>query len=310
MAEPALPTDRPGDVAGEPRTVSPLRSGMNRGAMIGAGLLIVLAAGGAYYYHGLQQRPAAAPPAESPAVAIASPPAAVPAPTEPLIQHPVEPAAGATTAALTLDQSDPVIAKAWADLLGAKAVATKLQSGDFVRRIVATVDGLGRSHAAPRLWPNRPTLGRFTVQVDGGAQTIGAANDARYAVFIALAESIDTARAAAAYKQHYPLFQAAYSELGYPRGYFNDRLVEVIDQLLATPEPAAPLALRVTEVKGEVASTQPWTRYEFIDPQLEALPAGSKMLVRMGNDNARRLKAQLRAFRALIAKAPPAAPAR
>jgi len=306
MAEPALPTDRPGDVAGEPRAVSPPRSGMNRGAMIGAGLLIVLAAGGAYYY-GWPQRPAAAPPAESPAVAIASPPAAGPAPAEPSIQHPVEPTAGATTAALTLDQSDPVIAKAWADLLGAKAVATMLQSGDFVRRLVATVDGLGRSHAAPRLWPNQPTLGRFTVQqVEGGAQTIGAANAARYAVFIALAESIDAARAAAAYKQHYPLFQAAYRELGYPRGYFNDRLVEVIDQLLATPEPAAPLALRLTEVKGDVASTQPWTRYEFTDPQLEALPAGSKMLLRMGNDNARRLKAQLRAFRTLIAKPPPA----
>jgi hypothetical protein len=310
MAEPAIPTDRPGDLAGEPRAFSPHRSGMNRGAMIGAGLLIVLAAGGVYYYYGWQQRPAAAPPAESPALAIASPAAALPAPAESSIQHPIEPATGASTSALTLDQSDPVIAKAWADLLGAKAAATQLQSGDFVRRLVATVDGLGRSHAAPRLWPNQPTLGRFTVQVDGGAHTIGAANAARYAVFIALAESIDTARAAAAYKQHYPLFQAAYTELGYPRGYFNDRLVEVIDQLLATPEPAAPLALRLIEVKGEVASTQPWTRYEFTDPQLEALPAGPKMLLRMGNDNARRLKAQLQAFRALIATPPPAAPAR
>ena len=98
------------------------------------------------------------------------------------------------------------------------------------------------------------------------------------------------------------MFQAAYQELGYPQGYFNDRLVEVIDQLLATPEVAEPLAVKLVEVKGEVASTQPWTRYEFADPKLEALPAGSKMLLRMGSENAQRVKAKLAAFRAVIAR--------
>ena len=81
-------------------------------------------------------------------------------------------------------------------------------------------------------------------------------------------------------------------------------VVAVIDQLLATPEPAGPLAVKLTEVKGEVASTQPWTRYEFADPKLEALPAGSKALLRMGPENSRKLKAKLREFRAAIASGP------
>ena len=49
------------------------------------------------------------------------------------------------------------------------------------------------------------------------------------------------ARAVALYARLYPLFQQAYEELGYPGRYFNDRLVEVIDDLLATPEPTGPV---------------------------------------------------------------------
>jgi hypothetical protein len=173
---------------------------------------------------------------------------------------------------------------------------------DFVRRAVVTIDNLGRAHAAPRLWPVNPVAGKFSVQREGDKDVIAPANSVRYSAFVAFAESLDTARAAALYKQHYPLFQAAYKELGYPNAYFNDRLVAVIDQLLATPEPAGPLAVRLTEVKGEVASTQPWTRYELADPQLEALPAGSKMLLRMGPDNARKVKAKLRELRAAVAR--------
>jgi hypothetical protein len=76
----------------------------------------------------------------------------------------------------------------------------------------------------------------------------------------------------------------------------------VIDLLLATPEPDEPLAVRLIEVKGPIEPERPWVRYEFADPALRALPAGPKMLLRVGNDNAQRLKAQLRAFRAQIAQ--------
>ena len=116
---------------------------------------------------------------------------------------------------------------------------------------------------------------------------------------------LDVARAAALYVQWYPMFQQAYRELGYPQGYFNDRMVAVIDRLLATPEPAPPLTVRLTEVKGPIASERPWVRYEFADPALEALPAGSKMLLRMGPEQAQRLKGKLAAFRAAITRAAP-----
>ncbi|MCC2673139.1 MAG: hypothetical protein K0R58_86, partial [Ramlibacter sp.] len=73
-----------------------------------------------------------------------------------------------------------------------------------------------------------------------------------------------------------------------------------------TPEPGAPPEVRLTEVKGPIPSTRPWVRYEFADPQLEALSAGQKVLVRVGPENARPLKQKLRALRQQLVQAAPA----
>jgi hypothetical protein len=280
-----------------------------------AAALIVLALAGAGYYGWTQYR--ATPEAASPPLAAApdtslgaAPPAltasAASAPAEPTIQHPIAaadaPKAPKTAREALTPNADAALRNSLIDTLGAKAVTTWLQTDGFARRVAATVDNLGRVHAAPRLWPTVPVPGRFSVQGSGDGAQITAANAARYSGFVSFAAAIDVTRAAALYKRHYPAFQAAYQELGYPQANFNDRVVAVIDQLLATPQPAQPPPVKLVEVKGEVASTQPWTRYEFVDPQLEALPAGSKMLLRMGSDNAQRLKAKLTAFRSAIAK--------
>jgi len=290
-------------MADEPRPYQPPASGVNRAVI--AVVALLLAAGGGWWWW-QQRAPAPAPAAPSAPVAAAPAEPAPPTPAEPVIQHPIDPPAEASARALpALDQSDPALKDALTGLLGSKAVALFLQTDGFVRRVVATVDNLGRAHAAPRLWPVVPTGGRFAVQAAGEQTLVTPANAARYDAFVALATAIDPARAAALYKAHYPLFQAAYRELGYPKGYFNDRLVEVIDQLLATPEPTGPLAVRLTEVKGPIEADRPWVRYEFTDPALQALPAGSKMLLRMGPTHAQRLKVQLRAFRDAVARTPP-----
>jgi hypothetical protein len=45
--------------------------------------------------------------------------------------------------------------------------------------------------------------------------------------------------------------------------------------------------------------------YQFADPKLEALPAGQKLLIRMGPQNASVIKAKLQQFRAAITATPP-----
>jgi hypothetical protein len=104
----------------------------------------------------------------------------------------------------------------------------------------------------------------------------------------------DMQRFAAVYLHFYPLFQKAYQDLGYPNGYFNDRLVQVIDVLLATPQ-----------ITGPVELVRPNVMYTFADPKLESRPAGQKVLIRMGPDNAAAVKAKLMELRAIITAAPP-----
>ena len=270
--------------------------------IVAAVLLLAVAAAVLWY----QRRPPEPPPA--PPAAAAPEVAPTPTPTEPAIKHPIEPLAQDEPhkPLPTLEQSDPVVRSALVDWLGRQAVQSFLQTDDFVRHVVATVDNLGRAHASPRLWPVSPMPGRYGVQQAGDATVVTAGNAERYAAFITFVEQLDSKRGVSLYVRNYPLFQRAYEELGYPKRYFNDRLVEVIDLLIATPVPARPPALRITEVKGPIPATQPWLRYEFADPQLQALPAGQKMLIRMGPENQRRLQAKLAEIRKQLTAAAPA----
>jgi hypothetical protein len=98
--------------------------------------------------------------------------------------------------------------------------------------------------------------------------------------------NMKTERMVAVYVHYYPLIQAAYEDLGYPDAYFNDRLIDVIDHLLETPD-----------IDGRIALVRPHVLYKYADPQLEALSAGQKVLIRVGPQNAARLKLKLRELR-------------
>ena len=236
--------------------------------------------------------PVASAPAEPPVVVASAPASGV----EPVILHPIE----TPVAAPPLGPGD--IAPALIDLLGRKAAATFLQTDDFARRFVATVDNLGREHAAPMLWPINPMPGRFTVETRDGSPVIAADNGMRYTAFVLLVETVDMGRAVDLYVHMYPMLQHAYEDLGYPKAYFNDRFIAVIDKLLQTPDAAYPIKVELTEVKGPIRSERPWVRYQFVAPEYQSLSAGQKMLMRSGAVNERRLKAKLSEIRQQLVK--------
>lgn len=196
------------------------------------------------------------------------------------------------------------IRKALIGLVGRAAIARFVQIDDFPRRVVTTIDSLGRPHAPHLLWPVSPTPDRFTVE-DADGPVIAADNAGRYTTFVLLAQSANSRRMVDLYVRMYPMLQSAYEELGFPGRYFNDRVIAVMDLLLATPEPDYPVQLELTEVRGLIPSLRPWTRYEFADPALESLSSGQKMLMRVGLVNQRRLKVKLAEIRAEIVKRRP-----
>ena len=218
-----------------------------------------------------------------------TPPAVSPA--SPKIKHPIESLQtepGPATQA-TLESSDLAMREALAGLFNGTLPAS-VQPINLIRNIVATIDNLPRSKAAPRLWPVQPTSGALATMNAGDNLVIAADNSTRYAPAVALVHAIDAKQLVAIYLRFYPLFQQAYRELGYPDGYFNDRLVAVIDHLIATPD-----------VKPPIALVQPKVLYQYADPDLEALSAGQKGMIRIGPDNAAVVKAKLREIRYRVA---------
>ena len=258
-----------------------------------------VAAAGAWWFWQRQ----AEPPLAAPPPAVSAPPvAAAPAPTASGPQNPVEALAPADATLPALAESDGRVTALLNELLGPGQVAAFLQTEGFIRRAVATVDNLGRAQAPARMWPVQSLRDRFLVDGPGEAPApIATANAARYRAALAFAEAVPLDAAVALYARLYPLFQQAYEELGFPRRYFNDRLVAVLDHLLQAPEPRGPVRVKLLPVNTELADPRPWVRYEFEDPALQALSSGQKILVRMGPENEARAKALIRELRKRVA---------
>lgn len=208
------------------------------------------------------------------------------------IQHPIAQAAPApaSTAPLpALDASDADAAAALLALAGSGPLDGLLQRDQVIRRIVATVDALPRQSVASEVLPVRTPKGAFLVARADGVITMDPRNDERYAPYLQVLRSVDPKALVAWYVRHYPLFQQAYRDLGYPKGYFNDRLIVAIDDMLAAPTPAAPVQL-----------VQPKVFYRFADADLEARSAGQKLLMRLGPADEAQVKSKLRVLRGLL----------
>ncbi|PKM14693.1 MAG: DUF3014 domain-containing protein [Gammaproteobacteria bacterium HGW-Gammaproteobacteria-2] len=192
-----------------------------------------------------------------------------------------------------LADSDDDILAALGSLTGSDTTRVWLHPEHVIERIVATVDALPRPKLAQRVWPLKPVAGEFTV-VDGEqGKLIAAENAARYVPYVRAFDAIDSEAAVAAYRRWYPLFQSAYRQLGYPDGRFDDRLLVVIDHVLAAPIPPEPLAVQFNGVL-----------YEFVDPALQSASVGHKLMLRMGADNARTFKRKLKRIRVLLIAKP------
>ncbi len=289
MVEPHLHSDGSQAQATPGATPPPLswgdphrqRASSRHSALRAIALILLVGAAGAVLL--FWPRDVAPPPAPTVAPAPATPTAAAP-----VIRYPLEAASpnAEQTPLPSLQESDTMVLDALAGLVGGNALELLMQRDGIIQRIVATVDNLPRQTLAPRLLPVRPVPGPFATVGSGDAMVIAGDNAARYAPYLRVVDAIDAKTLAALYVRLYPLFQQAYRDLGYPNGYFNDRLIEAIDDLLAAPIVQAPIRL-----------AQPKVLYEFADPALERRSAGQKLLMRMGNNNAARVKAKLAQFR-------------
>ena len=233
-----------------------------------------------FYYLWLKEQPPTPPPL--PSVAVPPAPEAKP---EPAIRHPIQEATSRKPLP-PLSESDASLQAALTDFFSRDVLEKFFDLKDIVRRVVVTVDSLPRQKVSMRYRLFTPVAEKFLITGKEENLFIAVENYQRYTPYVRLSEAVDVKNLVATYVHFYPLFQQEYQNLGYPQGYFNDRLVEAIDNLLETPD-----------VKQRIKLIRPNVLYQFDDPPLEALSAGQKILLRMGPENAARIKAKLRQIR-------------
>jgi hypothetical protein len=244
-----------------------------------AAIMLILGGGVAAYYY-WQQGQLKPEPAhlQSPA----PPSLPTPPPLKPEVHQVVEtPPASPPLPALA--DSDSFVLDALTELVGNKSLMKLFHGEKVIHNIVATIDNLPTRRAPMRVMPVIQAPGDFIASGESDDLVISARNASRYTPYVRIAEAIDAKKLVEVYVRLYPLFQQAYENLGYPKKSFNDRLIQVLDNLLSAPN-----------IKEPAKLVQPNVMYLFADAGLEGRSIGQKILMRTGSRNESILKSKLR----------------
>lgn len=189
-----------------------------------------------------------------------------------------------------LPKSESVLIESLSELIGPEFLDSHFILEQLISRIVATIDSLDHRQLAPLVLPVKSATGKFQV-LEGESIGIDPANAQRYSAYVQIVTAVDTIKLIELYVTYYSLFQEAYSELGHGDEYFNDRLIDVLDHLLQTPE-----------VAGDVVLLKHEAVYVYADESLEALSAGQKLLLRIGSSNGAVLVDKLEEIRSVLTR--------
>lgn len=258
------------------------------------GILLLLGAAAYFWLKPGTIETADVKPAASPALVGAAAPTPAPGAESPPDHYPL-PAVEPEAALPVLSESDPSFAAALGALIDPTQLMALLVSEQLIQRLVVTVDNLPREQLSMRDRAFKRVPGEFMVRSRDGSFSLNPTNEARYAAGVTLLQAVGAEPMAKLYLRFYPLFNQAYRELGKPDREFNDRLIQVIDHLLATPA-----------IDGPIALVQPKVLYQFADPELETRSTGQKMMIRLGLLNQAQVKSWLTQVRvAIIGRAAP-----
>jgi len=132
-------------------------------------------------------------------------------------------------------------------------------------------------------WPALAPKARFSVLQSPRGAVLDTRSYHRYDDYAAAISGLDPPGTARLYLTVKPRIMDAYRALGYPEGDFDPVLERAIGVLLAT-----------RPLQGDIALREKVITYQFVDPDIESLPAAAKQLLRMGPDNMRIVQTKLR----------------
>ncbi|MCL1050015.1 DUF3014 domain-containing protein [Shewanella abyssi] len=182
-----------------------------------------------------------------------------------------------------LADSDPYIHQKAIDVADGMAIESLLIEDNVVRQFVVFIDNLAQGELARKVSPLKAPISAFTVSEIANKTYVDPDSYHRYDLYADFLASLNEQELAKTYKEMTPLLSEAFSELGYNSTSFDDRMQQAIGIMLDAPIIEQPIELDGVSVN-----------YQFVDPTLEALPNAQKLMVRMGPENARKVKSALR----------------
>jgi len=247
-------------------------------------VLTVVVIAGFWWWRSSDPEPA---PRETTAVETAPVPEPEPTTPAPRADEPVVPTEPAEAPLPPLEESDTVVRDELIER--SPALATWLEREDLIRRFAVVVDNAATGEYPRRQLAFLAPPDRMPVVKEEDKITIDPEGYARFDGFVGSLTSVPPADAAALLRRFSPLIAEALGEIGEGEQDALGTVRAAIDQALGTPV-----------VEGEVELVQPKVFYEYADPELEALPAVQKQLLRMGPENVRRLQAYLAEVKAAL----------
>lgn len=196
----------------------------------------------------------------------------------------------------TLNESDSSILAALQQLRG-EGLLQLIIPQEILRKFVLAVNNLAEGKVIheyrPVVSPPPPFMVEtFKVTIEGATvdqERVSPQNFQRYEPYVTTLALIDSDAAVAVYRRFYPLLEEAFRELGLKKPNFHSVMIAAIDNILAAPD-----------AQGDLLLVRPKVFYQYADPALEALPQTHKLMLRMGAENARSVKASLRQLRARL----------
>ncbi len=186
----------------------------------------------------------------------------------------------------SLNNSDEFLFEGLRALQNGAALVRVLANEQLLRSFVVFVENISRGEFPQTGLPYKRIEQEMQVRnIDDNLFVMDESAHARFDEVVELFVSIDTDQAMTLYRTLSPLFQQAYAEIGFRNVNFDDTLRSAINTVLRSPN-----------VEGPYQLVKPSVMYLYADANIENLEEVHKQLIRIGPENAEKLKTKLREF--------------
>lgn len=211
-----------------------------------------------------------------------------PAPEPVVVNEPVVPEVVEEIIELpVLNESDAFLAERIQGLETGTRLLSLIVSEDVIRKFVVFVDNVADGNLPQLEYPvRRPSQAMAVRELDENLYEMQTVSYQRYTPMVDGLAAVNPDRIIPIYRMMKPLFQEAYRELGYGSRNFDDTVVRAIDTVLNARTAEGPFQL-----------IKPKVMYIYADSEIERLNPVEKQLLRLGPQNAEKLKLSLRQYR-------------